>query len=159
MNISIGADHRGFDVATRLAEFLRAGGHTIDMHVPPEGQSSDYPETAWLVGTQVSKGAAEMGLLVCGTGVGMCIAANKVPGIRAASVHDELTAELSRSHNDANVICLSADLLGLQLIERIVDLCIRTPFSGGRHARRIEKVALIEDGKDPRTWKEHAAAG
>ncbi len=154
MKLAIGADHRGVDVARRLSDSLTQAGHSVSLFLPPDGQSCDYPETAWEVGGVVSNGEAEMGVLVCGTGVGMCMAANKIKGVRAASVHDELTAELSRSHNDANVVCISADLLGLQLIERIVDLCLRTPFNGGRHARRLEKIAMIESGVDPRSTEQ-----
>jgi ribose 5-phosphate isomerase B len=93
-------------------------------------------------------------VLICGTGVGMAIAANKVKGVRAAVVHDELTAEISRSHNDANVLCMSADLLGQRLIEKIVDVWIATPFAGGRHARRVHKIEAIERGDDPASVRE-----
>ena len=90
-----------------------------------------------------------MGILVCGSGIGMCIAANKVKGVRAALVHDELTAEMSRGHNDANVLCLSADLLGQRLIEKIAEVWLGTAFQGGRHERRVRKIAAIENGQDP----------
>ena len=119
------------------------------MFIPPKGESCDYPEVAWRVSKRVVDGGAELGVLICGSGVGMCIAANKIKGIRAASVHDEITAEISRSHNDANVICVSADLLGRALVDKIVNLCIRTPFSGGRHTRRLQKILAIEAGEDP----------
>ena len=109
----------------------------------------DYPEPAWHVGKAVASGKADMGLLICGTGIGMSIAANKVKGVRAAVAHDELTAQISRSHNDANVLCLSADLLGQRLIENIVEVWLKTPFEGGRHARRLHKITAIEEGKDP----------
>jgi len=150
MQLLIGADHRGAEAATRLGERLTTLGHQVRVVSPPAGEACDYPEQAWEVGNLVAKGDYEMGVLICGTGVGMCIAANKVKGVRAASVHDEITAELSRSHNDANVVCLSADLLGQRLIEKIVDLCIITPFSGGRHERRVAKIRTMEDGRDPR---------
>lgn len=151
MKLCIGADHRGYEAASRLADALRQQGHEVALHLPPPGEVCDYPETAWIVGCAVARGEAAMGVLVCGTGVGMCMAANKIPGVRAASVHDEITAELSRTHNDANIFCLSADLLGYRLIEKIIDTCLQTPFSGGRHARRLAKIAAIEEGKDPRT--------
>lgn len=159
MKLVIGADHRGHEAATRLGEALRAAGHDVEVQVPPAGEACDYPETAWAVGHSVVEGRAEMGVLMCGTGVGMCMAANKIKGVRAASVHDEVTAEICRSHNNANVICLSADLLGQQLIERIVDQFMRTPFAEGRHARRLEKIRLIEEGKDPATHAADAASG
>lgn len=158
MKVAIGADHRGLEAATRLAEGLTAQGHQVNLHTPPRGEACDYPEIAWTVGQALAAAHVDMGVLVCGTGVGMCIAANKINGVRAASVHDELTAEICRSHNDANVICLSADLLGHQLIERIVDQCLRTPFTGGRHARRLEKIVLIERGEDPQSWEEGRAS-
>ena len=103
------------------------------------------------MGKAVAEGRADLGLLICGTGIGMSIAANKIPGVRAAVVHDELTAQISRSHNDANVLCLSADLLGHRLIEQIVETWIKTPFEGGRHARRVHKIEAIERGEDPTT--------
>ena len=92
----------------------------------------------------VGKGEMERGLLICGTGTGMCIAANKVRGVRAASCQDVLTAEMSRRHNDANVLCLSADLVGEEQMTKMIRLFLETPFDGGRHARRVEKIAKIE---------------
>ena len=92
----------------------------------------------------VGQGGAERGILICGTGIGMCIAANKVKGVRAAPCHDSITVEMSRRHNDANVLCLSADLLGEELIGRIVRLWLETEFEGGRHARRVEKITRYE---------------
>lgn len=151
MKLHIGADHRGAEAATRLAERLLTLGHQVVVSSPSPGETCDYPEPAYVIGHAVSAGEADMGVLICGTGVGMCIAANKIKGVRAASIHDEITAELSRSHNDANVICLSADLLGQRLIEKIVDTCLNTPFSGGRHERRISKIRQIESGNDPRS--------
>ncbi len=154
--LSVGADHRGVELAERVCESLRRDGHEVDLFVPPKGESCDYPEVAWRVAKRVVDGGADMGVLICGSGVGMCIAANKIKGIRAASVHDEITAEISRSHNDANVICVSADLLGRALVEKIVNLCISTSFSGGRHERRLRKILAIEAGQDPATLTESA---
>lgn len=156
IRLALGADHRGAELAERVCESLRRDGHEVDLFVPPKGESCDYPEVAWQVARRIVDGQAEMGVLVCGSGVGMCIAANKMKGIRAASVHDEITAEISRSHNDANVICVSADLLGPALVEKIVSLCIRTKFAGGRHARRLSKILAIEAGADPSTVVETA---
>ena len=93
---------------------------------------------------KVSRGEVERGILVCGTGLGMCIAANKVRGVRAAPCHDDITAEMSRRHNDANVLCLSADLLGERLIDRMIEIWLSTPFEGGRHARRVDKIMELE---------------
>ena len=92
----------------------------------------------------MSRGEVDRCILVCGTGLGMCIAANKLPGVRAAPCHDDLTAEISRRHNDLNVLCLSADMLGERLIDRMVELWLTTPFDGGRHARRLDKIAAME---------------
>lgn len=104
----------------------------------------DYTDIAKLVAQAVVEGRSELGILVCGTGIGMSIAADKYQGIRAAPCHDALTAEMSRRHNNLNVLCLSADLLGQRLIDRMVEIWINTPFDGGRHARRVEQIAELE---------------
>lgn len=150
IKLAIGADHRGREAASRLAEWLVRQGHQVDVVVPAPGEACDYPEPAFAVGQSVAGGAVDRGVLICGTGVGTCIAANKVRGVRAASVHDEITAEVSRAHADANIICLSADLLGQRLMEKILDTWLSTPFQGGRHVRRVQKIQAIEDGRDPR---------
>jgi len=149
MRIALSADHRGTQASKLLADKLRRDGHEVSLLGAAGSASVDYPEPAFLVAKAVADKKAELGLLICGTGIGMSIAANKVKGVRAAVVHDELTAQISRSHNDANVLCLSADLLGQRLIEGIVEVWIKTPFEGGRHARRVHKITAIEDGKDP----------
>lgn len=148
--IAIGADHRGLDAANAVAKSLEHQGHPVSLlaHCTP-GESCDYPDQAWKVGRAIADGEADMGILICGTAIGMSIAANKVPGCRAAVVHDELTAGLSRAHNDANVLCLSGDLLGMRLIEKIVHIWLETPFEGGRHARRVDKILKIERGESP----------
>jgi ribose 5-phosphate isomerase B len=151
MRIAVSADHRGAASSKLLAEKLKREGHEVRLMGDLSGAPSDYPEQAYSVGRAVAGGECEAGLLICGTGIGMCIAANKVRGVRAAVVHDELTAQISRSHNDSNVLCLSADLLGQRLIEKIVDTWLGTPFAGGRHARRVHKIEAIEQGKDPST--------
>jgi ribose 5-phosphate isomerase B len=153
MKVAIGADHRGTQSSRQLADRLRTAGHEVVLMGSMTGEPCDYPESAWLVGSALQKGEVDRGVLVCGTGLGMTIAANKMAGVRAALVHDELTAEMSRSHNDANAICLSADLLGQRLIEKIVDIFLATPFEGGRHERRVRKIAAIEQGVDPATVK------
>lgn len=150
MKIALGADHRGSDAIVRLGERLRGNGHQVELHGSVNGETCDYPVAAFEVGRRVAGGQAELGVLVCGTGIGMSIAANKVKGVRAACVHNELTAQLARSHNDANIVCVSADLLGMRLIEQIVDTFLHTTHEGGRHARRVEKIAAIEAGVEPR---------
>jgi len=145
MNIAIGSDHRGVEAKRRLVASLQQQGHTVADVGTNAQESVDYPDLAYEVAQRVSKGTAERGILICGTGIGMCIAANKLRGVRAAPCHDSITAEMSRRHNDANVLCLSADLLGEELIERMVRIFLETPFDGGRHARRVEKIGKIEE--------------
>ena len=157
MKIAIGADHRAAEVREHLSRYLEQMGH----HVFPMGQCApdkpcDYPDAAFAVARAVASGKVERGILICGTGIGMSIAANKVAGVRAALVHDEVGADMSRRHNDANVLCLSADMLGLRIIDRIVKIWIEAPFDGGRHARRLAKVAAIEQGIDPAEVNEAA---
>jgi ribose 5-phosphate isomerase B len=146
MKIIIGSDHRGFAIKQRLRKLLEQLGHEVvdaGSHTP---ESTDYPDFAFAVAGQVGSGDFERGVLICGTGIGMCIAANKVHGVRAAPCHDIVTAEMSRRHNDANILCLSGDLLGEEMIERIAKIWLDTPFEGGRHARRIDKIAQFENG-------------
>ncbi|NMC20875.1 MAG: ribose 5-phosphate isomerase B [Thermogutta sp.] len=145
MRIAIGSDHRGYQIRPRIVEWLREKGHEV-IDVGSHSQDPvDYPDIAEAVAAKVSQGEVDRGILLCGTGLGMCIAANKVRGIRAVPCHDDLTADMSRRHNDANVLCLSADLLGERLLFRIMEIWLNTPFEGGRHARRLEKIAAIED--------------
>ena len=135
MKIAIGSDHRGFEVKRRIVSLLQQLGHEILDVGPPGRESVDYPDFAFQVATAVHEGRADRGILVCGTGIGMCIAANKVRGVRAAPCHDSITAEMSRRHNDANVLCLSADLLGEELMLRMAKIFLETEFESGRHAR------------------------
>jgi len=144
MRIAIGSDHRGYLVRNHIIELLaRLGCETIDMGTDT-AESVDYSDFATLVSKAVCSGEADMGILVCGTGIGMSIAADKFPGIRAAPCHDALTAEMSRRQNNLNVLCLSADLLGQRLIDRIIEIWINAPFDGGRHARRVDRIAELE---------------
>lgn len=149
MRIALSADHRGYTGIKQLQEKLSREGHEVQVLGDISGPPADYPERAYLVGKAVASGQADVGILLCGTGIGMSIAANKIAGVRAAVAHDELTAQLSRSHNAANVLCMSADLLGQRLIEKITEIWLKTEFEGGRHMRRIHKIEAIERGKDP----------
>jgi len=149
MKIALGCDHRGATATQALVAHLKADGHELDLASETSGAATDYPDSAYNACTKVASGAADRAILICGTGIGMCIAANKIRGIRAALAQDELSAQLSRTHNDANVLCLSADLLGHTLVKRIVDTFLRTPFDGGRHLRRLHKIEAIERGEDP----------
>ncbi len=145
MKIVIGSDHRGFHVKQRIGGLLRTLSHEVrDLGVASGDTSVDYPDFAFEAARLVGAGEADRGVLICGTGIGMCIAANKVAGVRAACVHDIITAEMSRRHNDANVLCMSADMLGEELIDRIVRVWLTTDFEAGRHQRRVEKIVQFE---------------
>ena len=124
-------------------------GHTVQDLGTSSKDSVDYPDFAFKVAQAVSSRQVDRGILICGTGIGMAIAANKVLGVRAAPCHDSITAEMSRRHNDANVLCLSADLLGEALIERMIKIWLSTDFEAGRHARRVEKIVQFETQPAP----------
>lgn len=144
MKIAVGNDHRGVSVKQRVAGLLAELGHEV-VDVGAGGSASvDYPDYAFQVAEAVGSGQIDRGVLICATGHGMCIAANKVAGVRAANCRDGIDAELSRRHNDANVLCLAADLLGEELVDRVVRVWLTTDFEGGRHARRTEKIAGYE---------------
>ena len=144
MKIILGCDHRGFAAKQRLLKLLPTLGHAVTDAGTYTNETADYPDYAFVVATAVGQGQQDRGILICGSGIGMCIAANKVNGVRAAPCHDAVTAEMSRRHNNANVLCLSADLLGEEMIERIVKLWLETEFEGGRHGRRVDKIMNYE---------------
>ena len=144
MRIAIGSDHRGYNVKSKIIELLKRLDHEVIDCGTHNTESVDYPDIAACVGHKVGAGEVDRGILVCGSGIGMCIAANKIPGVRAAPCHDDLTAEMSRRHNDLNLLCLSADMLGEKLIDRMVEIWLTTEFEGGRHARRVEKIGQLE---------------
>ena len=144
MKVAIASDHRGIHAKGQILTQLQAMGYEALDLGPADERSVDYPDYAYKVAHAVSVGDVNRGVLICGTGMGMCITANKLRGVRAVTCHDDVTAEMSRRHNDANVMCLSADMLGDKLLHRIVDLWFRTKFEGGRHQKRIEKIEQIE---------------
>ena len=144
MKIAVGNDHRGVAVKQRILALLAELGHEVVDYGASGPASADYPDSAIPVGEAVGSGKADRGLLICATGHGMCIAANKVVGVRAANCRDMVDAELSRRHNDANVLCLSADLLGEEFMERMVKIWLETAFEGVRHVRRVEKITAFE---------------
>lgn len=148
MRIAIGTDHRGFSIRSKVIELVQRLGHEVEDVGTYSGEAVDYPDIASAVSEKVSRGEVDRGILVCGTGLGMCIAANKFLGVRAAPCHDDLTAEMSRRHNDANILCLSANLLGERRIDQMIELWLSTPFEGGRHARRVEKISALEKRTD-----------
>ncbi|MBX3443391.1 MAG: ribose 5-phosphate isomerase B [Planctomyces sp.] len=145
MKIAVGSDHRGVRVKGQILSQLAELGHEGIDAGPHESDSVDYPDFAAKVAGAVARGEVDRGILICGTGMGMAITANKFRGVRAVTCHDDVTAEMSRRHNDANIMCLSADMLGDRLLGRIVDLWMRTEFEGGRHQRRIEKIEQLEE--------------
>jgi ribose 5-phosphate isomerase B len=144
MKIAIACDHRGYSVKQKILAQVADRGHELVDFGTDSTKPCDYPDFAFPVAHAVAAGQADRGILIDGSGIGMSIAANRIPGIRAAICHDELTAEISRRHNDANILCFPADLLGDELIRRIVDAWLLTPFEAGRHARRLEKLAEVE---------------
>lgn len=144
MRISIGADHRGLALKQHLVPWLRSEGYDVTDEGAATTDSVDYPDYAAKVAHKVAHGEADRGILVCATGVGMCITANKVHGVRATTCADEDVARLSRQHNDVNVVCLSGDRLDEPAARRVVQTWLETEFEGGRHARRVEKIADLE---------------
>lgn len=147
--IAIGADHAGFQLKTLIVEHLRLSGHEIIDCGTDSTERVDYPDFGAAVGTSVAGGAADLGICVCGSGIGIGIAANKVPGVRAATVHDATSAHLARAHNDANVICVGERLIGTATALDAVDAFLSSSFEGGRHAGRVAKLdALLPTEND-----------
>ena len=144
MKIAIGADHRGYLAKEKLKSLLEQLGYEVTDFGTDSPKSFDYPDVALAVGKAVANDTFDRAILICGTGLGMSISANKICGVRAALCHDELTAQMSRQHNDANILCMPADLIGEALMRRIVEAWLETPFEGGRHARRVQKIIEIE---------------
>jgi ribose 5-phosphate isomerase B len=144
MKIALGADHAGFELKEKIKQHLLAQGCELNDRGTHSAESVDYPDFALAVGEEVSAGKADWGILVCGAGIGMAIAANKVPGIRAANIHNEIEAQLSREHNNANVLALGGRMLDETTALRIVDRWLNTAFGGGRHQRRIDKISEME---------------
>jgi ribose 5-phosphate isomerase B len=144
VKIVLGSDHAGFSLKETIKEHLSSQGlDVIDCGTDSE-ESVDYPDFAEKVGRTICDGICEKGILVCGTGIGISIAANKLPGIRAAVCHDVFTAQASREHNDANILAMGARVLSPSLALEMVDTWLATPFSGGRHQRRIDKISALE---------------
>jgi ribose 5-phosphate isomerase B len=139
------SDHAAYDAKEALKKHLAAAGHAVVDLGTDSTASVDYPDFAEKGARAVARGEGDRGVFLCGTGLGVCIAANKVRGIRAASVWDETTAEMSRRHNDANVACLGARMLDAKTITRLVDLWLATPFEAGRHAGRVAKMNALDD--------------
>jgi ribose 5-phosphate isomerase B len=138
MKIAIGADHGGFQMKEMVKEFVSSLGHEIDDAGCFSLESVDYPEFAKIVSEKVQNGACDTGILICGTGIGMSLVANRFSAVRAALCHDEYTARLSREHNNANILCLGARVIGDGVAQGVVKTWLETDFAGGRHQRRID---------------------
>ena len=143
MLIAIGADHAGFALKNDLAEHLRAAGHEITDLGTHSHERVDYPDFGAAVGREVVSGRAELGVCVCGSGIGIAMAANKISGVRAATVHDVTSAHLAREHNDANVVCLGERLIGPEVAKEAIDAFVGARFAEGRHTARVAKIDAL----------------
>lgn len=153
MKIALGADHAGFADKDRIVRLLHEQGHELIDFGTHDATPVDYPQYGYAVGEAVASGRAQRGIVVCGSSLGIAMAANKVPGIRCAPVSEPLSAELARRHNDANVVALSERLSGWEMIERCVRVFLETPFDGGRHAHRVEQLFEFGDDQRARTLR------
>jgi len=143
MRIAVGSDHAGFELKESLKEKLRLGGHDVLDLGTTSADRVDYPEFAAKVGRAVDSGEAERGVLVCGSGIGMCMGANRFPGVRAAVIQDEYDAEKSRQHNDANVACFGARKIDADRAGELMGIFLKSEFEGGRHEARVKKLREI----------------
>ena len=157
MTIFTGSDHAGHALRVRIVEHLQARGFEVKDLGPASTESIDYPDWAAKVGRAVRETAGTLGVLTCGSGIGVCIAANKIAGIRAAQAWNVESARLSRAHNDANVLCVGARLVGEADALAIVDAWVAAPFEGGRHSERVAKISALE--REERTNEPTERAG
>jgi ribose 5-phosphate isomerase B len=144
MKIALAADHAGFALKEKVREYLVSLGQEVEDYGPSNTERVDYPDFAEKVAARVAGKQADYGVLVCATGTGMMLAANKVPGIRAAAANDTISARMAREHNNANVLTLGGRMIDAATMRQIVDTWLSTPFAGGRHQRRVEKIAALE---------------
>ncbi|MDF1566203.1 MAG: ribose 5-phosphate isomerase B [Deltaproteobacteria bacterium] len=144
LHIAVASDHAGLSLKLSLVAHLRAAGHGISDFGTDSTESVDYPDHGAEAARAVASGKCDLGLLVCGTGIGMSMVANKIDGVRAALCHTEWEARATRAHNDANVLCLGERVVGPGLAEAILDAFLNTPFEGGRHERRVAKISALE---------------
>ncbi len=147
MRVALGSDHHGVELRAKLAAELESAGHSVVDLGFPAGETVDYPDVAAAVGRSVAMGDTDRGVLICASGIGMSIAANKIDHVRAAVCRDEQAAEMSRRHNDANVLCLS-DGVPVEQNQAIAKKWMETEFEGGRHARRVDKIRALEECDD-----------
>ena len=160
MRVAIGADHAGVILKDELRRWLDGRGIACTDFGTHSGDSVDYPDYAIAVARAVAAGDFERGILVCGSGIGMAIAANKISGIRAAAIPDARSAALSREHNDANILALGERLTSPEVARHIVEAFLETPFAGGRHQRRLDKIAALDQAQGPGpTAQEHVRLG
>ena len=146
--VALGADHAGFPLKEDLKTWLITHGYDLVDLGTQSADSVDYPDFALGVGSAITAGKADRGVLVCGTGIGMAMAANKVPGVRAAACSDAYTARMSREHNDANVLALGARITSREAAIEILEIWLDAEFAGGRHARRLEKIVALDDVRE-----------
>lgn len=144
MNIAIASDHGGYDLKMDLSAWLREQGHQVEDFGCPDKSSCDYADFAEPAARAVAEGRCERGIVICTTGIGISIAANKIKGIRCAHCADCLQAELTRRHNNANMMAIGAGFTGKNMAERMVEVFLSTEFEGGRHARRVDKIMALE---------------
>jgi ribose 5-phosphate isomerase B len=144
MKIALAADHVGFALKEKVREYLESQGVEVEDYGPASSEPVDYPDFAEKVAARVTAKQAECGVLVCGTGIGMMLAANKVPGIRAVAANDTISARMAREHNNANVLTLGGRMVDAAAMRQIVDTWLSTPFAGGRHQRRLEKIETLD---------------
>jgi len=144
MKIAVAADHIGFGLKQQVLEHLKSQGLEVEDCGPSNAEPVDYPDFAEKVAAQVAAKQADRGVLVCGTGIGMMLAANKVPGIRAVAANDTLSARMAREHNDANILTMGARMIDAAGMRQVVDAWLATPFAGGRHERRVQKIEAID---------------
>lgn len=144
MKLVIASDHAAFELKAELAEWLRAQGHDVADLGTNGPESVDYPDFGYAIGEHIAAGKAERGIALCGSGIGISIAANRNPAVRCALASEPLSAKLSRAHNDANVIALGARLIGPEMAKACIETFLSTPFGGDRHVRRVEKLGKIQ---------------
>jgi ribose 5-phosphate isomerase B len=144
MKIALATDHAGYDFKEALQVFLKEQGYDVQDLGAYDKEPSDYPDYAERVGKYVAQGSVQFGILVCGAGIGMSIAANKIHGVRAALCHDFYTARMGRAHNNANVLVLPSRIIALTIGKEITQIFLNTPFEGGRHAARVDKIMKLE---------------
>jgi ribose 5-phosphate isomerase B len=144
MKIALAADHVGFPLKEKIREYLEGKGLEVEDYGPSNAEPVDYPDFAEKVAGEVAAKQADYGVLVCGTGIGMMLAANKVPGIRAVAANDTISARLAREHNNANILTMGGRMIDEASMHQIVDTWLSTPFAGGRHQRRVQKIDAID---------------